>query len=95
MKIGDKVRVVTQLFCAPTYPWIPNLVGKTGVVARVEEYSEDSNFVVKMDQPFRVHRPPEGVSAVSHVPDLTLSEELTEWCFIQDEITLDFAPQPG
>ncbi len=81
MKVGDKIRVVRNSFSLESYPWIPDLIGKTGVITDIQ-YEEC--HVVKMDKPFKVHRPLEGEHAYGFIPDMALAEKIDKWAFLTD-----------
>jgi hypothetical protein len=101
MKINDRIKVVDQCFGGNSYPWIPDLIGKLGTVRDIKkaikfaiksvaECSDDDDvcYLVLMDEPFEIDRPPEGEHAYGYEPQKERMKTEKEWAFTGDEIEL-------
>jgi hypothetical protein len=91
LKVGDRVRIVKQLHDHKNYPWIPDLIGKEGIIIsifpknRVPNFDDaDAAITVKTDEIFQRGFPAENEHFLDYIPG---NVELSNiWNFVMEEL---------
>jgi hypothetical protein len=89
-----RVKIKSNIFSFESYPWLPNLIGKTGTVVKIRDFLTDPDnlestvYTVKMDEPFFVDIPDESISACGYQPKKERLTEKYEWTFLNEEIEI-------
>lgn len=93
MQIGQKVKVLKLFYTQKRdrYPWMPDLAGKIGEIAKIIEQTpvaheplEEPIYMVRFEAPLKVGVVPKGQSSFGYVPHEWV--EVETWAFLAHEI---------